>query len=97
MTGIDGAVCRGTPCDHRKRCQCPYDGMVYIVPAMVCDISDLNAELGSGYKWWYNFYEFRKLAMDELDVFDYGTYQANGFKKKHLGDFTLKLEKKPED
>ena len=73
-------------------------GAFYVAPAMACDIADayLGAELGSGYEWWHNFYEFHKLAMDELDAFDYEEYKANGFKLKHLGDYDLKLEKKPE-
>ena len=73
-------------------------GAFYVAPAMACDIVDayLGAELGSGYEWWHNFYEFHKLAMDELDAFDYEEYKANGFKVKHLGDYDLKLEKKPE-
>ena len=73
-------------------------GAFYVAPAMACDIVDayLGNELGSGYEWWHNFYEFHKLAMDELDAFDYEEYKANGFKVKHLGDFDIKLEKKPE-
>ncbi len=73
-------------------------GAFYVAPQMGCDIADayLNAELGSGYEWWPNFYEFHKLAIDELEAFDYGAYRKNGFKFKHLGDFPLKLEKKPE-
>lgn len=55
----------------------------------------MNAELGSGYEWWYNFYEFHKLAIDELEAFDYEVYKKNGFKLEHLGDYPLKLEKKP--
>jgi ribose 5-phosphate isomerase B len=64
----------------------------------VLDIVDayLNAELGSGYEWWHNFYEFHKLAIDELEAFDYEEYKANGFKVNKLGDFDIKLEKKPE-
>lgn len=63
-----------------------------------CDIADayLNAELGSGYGWWHNFYEFHKLAIDELEAFDYKKYKENGFKVEHLGDYPLKLETKPE-
>ena len=51
-------------------------GAFYVAPAMGCDIADayLNAELGSGYEWWYNFYEFHKLAIDELEEFDYEKY-----------------------
>lgn len=56
----------------------------------------LNAELGSGYDWWKNFYEFHKLAIDELEAFDYEEYKKNGFKVNKLGDFPLKLETKPE-
>ena len=74
-------------------------GAFYVAPQMACDIADayLNAELGSGYEWWKNFYEFHKLAIDELEAFDYETYKANGFKVEHLGDYPLKLEVKPED
>ena len=73
-------------------------GAFYVAPQMGCDIADayLNAELGSGYEWWHNFYEFHKLAIDELEEFDYDEYKANGFKVNHLGDFPLQLETKPE-
>lgn len=73
-------------------------GAFYVAPQMGCDIADayLNAELGSGYEWWHNFYEFHKLAIDELEAFDYEEYKRNGFKVKHLGDFDIKLETKPE-
>lgn len=74
-------------------------GAFYVAPQMACDIVDayLNAELGSGYEWWKNFYEFHKLAIDELEAFDYETYKANGFKVEHLGDYPLQLEVKPEE
>ena len=73
-------------------------GAFYVAPAMACDIADayLGAHLGSGYEWWHNFYEFHKLAIDELEAFNYEEYKANGFKLKHLGDYPLKLETKPE-
>ena len=73
-------------------------GAFYVAPQMGIEIADayLSNELGSGYEWWPNFYEFHKLAIDELEAFDYETYKANGFKLNHLGDFPLKLEKKPE-
>ena len=52
-------------------------GAFYVAPQMGCDIADayLHAELGSGYEWWHNFYEFNKLAIDELEAFDYATYK----------------------
>ena len=73
-------------------------GAFYVAPAMGCDIADayLNADLGTGYEWWKNFYEFHKLAIDELEEFDYEEYKKNGFKVNKLGDFPLKLETKPE-
>ena len=74
-------------------------GAFYVAPQMGIDIAEayLNHSLGDGYEWWYNFYEFHKLAIDELDAFDYEKYKANGFKLEHLGDYPLKLETKPED
>ena len=73
-------------------------GAFYVAPQMGCDIADayLNAELGSGYEWWHNFYEFHKLAIDELEAFDYEEYKKNGFRLKHINDYPLKLETKPE-
>ena len=73
-------------------------GAFYVAPQMGCDIADayLNAELGTGYEWWHNFYEFHKLAIDELEAFNYEEYKKYGFKVKHLGDYDLTLETKPE-
>ena len=73
-------------------------GAFYVAPQMGIEIAEayLNAELGSGYEWWKNFYEFHKLAIDELEAFDYEAYKGNGFKVKHLGDFPIELEEKPE-
>ena len=73
-------------------------GAFYVAPAMGCDIADayLNAELGTGYEWWHNFYEFHKLAIDELEAFNYEEYKKNGFKVHKLGDFDLTLETKPD-
>lgn len=73
-------------------------GAFYVAPQMGCDIADayLSAELGSGYDWWHNFYEFHKLAIDELEAFDYEEYKKNGFKVEHLGDYPLTLETKSE-
>ena len=73
-------------------------GAFYVAPQMGCDIADayLGASLGSGYEWWKNFYEFHKLAIDELEAFNYEEYKANGFKLKHLGEVPLELETKPE-
>ena len=73
-------------------------GAFYVAPQMGCDIADayLGASLGSGYEWWHNFYEFHKLAIDELEAFDYDEYKKNGFRVHKLGDFDLKLETRPD-
>ena len=73
-------------------------GAFYVAPAMGCDIADayLSATLGSDQTWWHNFYEFHKLAIDELEAFDYEEYKKNGFKVNKLGDYDLVLEDKPE-
>jgi len=63
------------------------------------DIADafLYNDLGSGYEWWPNFYEFHKLACDELDAFDYEKFKNNGFEVNRLGDVDIALVDKPED
>ena len=75
-------------------------GAFYVAPQTACDIADayLAASLGSGWEWWHNVYEFHKLAIDELEAFDYETYKKNGFKVDKLGDYelTLDFDKKPE-
>lgn len=75
-------------------------GAFYVAPQTACDIADayLSNSLGSGWEWWHNFYEFHKLAIDELEAFDYEKYKQNGFKVEKLGDYdlTLDFDKKPE-
>lgn len=72
-------------------------GAFYVAPKMGCDIADayLSNNLGDGYEWWPNFYEFHKLACDELDSFDYNSYKESGFKLEHLGDYPLELMQDP--
>ena len=75
-------------------------GAFYVAPQTACDIADayLSNSLGTGWEWWHNFYEFHKLAIDELEAFDYEEYKKNGFKVYKLGDYdlTLDFDKKPE-
>lgn len=68
-------------------------GAFYVAPQMGKDIADafLYNELGRGYEWWPNFYEFHKLACDELDAFDYVEFKKNGFEVKRMGDVDLTL------
>jgi ribose 5-phosphate isomerase B len=66
-------------------------GAFYVAPQMGIDIADafLEHKLGDGYEDWNNFYEFHKLAIDELDAFDYGEFKRNGFEVKKLGEVEL--------
>ena len=57
----------------------------------------LSLSMGQGYEWWPNFYEFHKLAYDELEAFNYEEFKANGFKLKHLGEVDLPGCAKPND
>lgn len=73
-------------------------GAFYVAPQMGKEIADafLENELGSGYEWWPNFYEFHKLACDELDEFDYEEFRRNDFQVKVRGEVELSLMDKPE-
>ena len=72
-------------------------GAFYVAPKMACDIADayLSHGLGDTYEYWPNFYEFHKIACDELEHFDYAAYKANGFKLEHLGDCPIELVDDP--
>lgn len=74
-------------------------GAFYVSPKMGCDIADayLYHNLGDGYEWWPNFYEFHKLAIDELDAFDYEKFKAKGFEVDTIGEVPLDLMNTPEE
>jgi ribose 5-phosphate isomerase B len=66
-------------------------GAFYVAPQMGMDIADafLEHKLGDGYESWENFYEFHKLAIDELEAFNYEEFKKNGFEVKKIGEVTL--------
>lgn len=72
-------------------------GAHYVAPQMGKDIADafLEHNLGDGYEWWPNFYEFHKLACDELDAFNYEEFKNNGFEICPIGDVELSPMDKP--
>lgn len=72
-------------------------GAFYVAPKMGKEIADafLCHNLGDGYEWQPNFYEFHKLACDELDAFDYEEFKSNGFEVRRLGEVELSLMDKP--
>lgn len=73
-------------------------GAFYVAPQMGKEIADvfLYNNLGDGYEWWPNFYEFHKLACDELDSFDYEEFKRSGFDIKAPVTVPLSLMSKPE-
>ena len=66
-------------------------GSFYVAPQMGIDIADafLEHNLGDGYENWKNFYEFHKLAIDELEAFDYEKFRKNNFEVNKLGEVDL--------
>lgn len=69
-------------------------GAFYVAPQMgiECARAFLENDLGSGWEYWKNFYEFHKLAYDELEAFDYEKFKANGFEVERIGDVELELD-----
>ena len=74
-------------------------GGTWIGKGMGIDIADayLYHNLGDGYEWWPNFYEFHKCAYDELDNFDYETFKKNGFTFPEAPDLPLEMCEKPDE
>jgi len=74
-------------------------GAFYIAPQMGKEIADafLYNDLGDGYEYWSNFYEFHKLAIDELNAFDYELFKQDNFVVKQLGNVDISLVDKPEE
>jgi len=66
-------------------------GAFYVAPQMGIDMADafLEHNLGDGYENWKNFYEFHKLAIDELEAFDYEEFKKNNFEVKKIGEVDL--------
>jgi len=69
-------------------------GAFYVAPqtGIECARAFLESNLGDGWEYWKNFYEFHKLAYDELEAFDYEKFKANNFEVDRLGDFDLELD-----
>ena len=93
--GAKIAVCENVPsalrCVTGNNCNVMAMGAFYVAPATGIAMADafLNHSLGEGYEYWENFYEFHKLAYDELEAFDYEEFKKNGFEVKRLGDVPL--------
>lgn len=89
---VHAAVCESVPaalrCIAGNNCNVLAMGAFYVAPQMGIEMAEafLNNSLGSGYEWWHNFYEYHKLAYDELEAFDYQAFKDNGFEPIHLGE-----------
>lgn len=92
---VHAAVCESVAAARRcitgNNCNVLAMGAHYVAPQMGIEMADafLGNKLGDGYEWWENFYEFHKLAFDELEAFDYETYKRNGFRETRLGTCAL--------
>jgi ribose 5-phosphate isomerase B len=66
-------------------------GAFYVAPETGIAMADafLEHNLGDGYEDWLNWYEFHKLAYDELEAFEYEKFKANGFVVDKLGEVEL--------
>jgi RpiB/LacA/LacB family sugar-phosphate isomerase len=80
------SVAAGLRCITGNNCNVLSMGGFYIAHQMGIDIAEayLSNDFGSGYEWWPNFLEFHKLAVDELEAFDYEKFKANGFKMDYI-------------
>jgi len=87
---VHAAVVESVPaalrCITGNACNVLAMGAFYVAPQMGIDIAEafLYNDLGDGYEWWPMFYEFHKLAVDELEAFNYEEYKANGFKLNYI-------------
>ncbi len=92
---VHAAVVESLPsalrCITGNNCNVMAMGAHYVAPATGIAMADafLEHDLGDGYEDWKNFYEFHKLAYDELEAFDYEEFKKNGFEVKKLGEVEL--------
>jgi RpiB/LacA/LacB family sugar-phosphate isomerase len=95
---VHAAVCESVAAAKRcitgNNCNVLAMGAFYVAPQMGIEMADafLGNNLGDGYEWWANFYEFHKLAYDELEAFKYDEFKKNGFEVKRLGEVSIKVE-----
>lgn len=95
---VHAAVCENVPSALRaitgNNCNVLAMGGSYVAHKTGIEMADafLENSLGEGYEDWEGFYEFHKLAYDELEAFDYEEFKANGFQVKTFGEVELAPE-----
>lgn len=93
--GVHCAVVESVPaalrCVTGNGCNIMAMGGFYVAHATGIEMADafLEHSLGDGYEDWDNFYEFHKLAIDELDAFDFEAFKKNGCEVIKLGEVEL--------
>jgi len=70
-------------------------GAFYVAPQMGIEMADayLGSNLGDDNMERKGFYEYHKLAIDELEAFDYEEFKKNNFEVKKLGEVTMEPAK----
>jgi ribose 5-phosphate isomerase B len=78
-------------CITGNNCNILSMGGFYVAPQTGIAMAEafLNHQFGEGYEYWPHFYEFHKLAYDELEAFNYEEFKKNGFEVKKLGEYPL--------
>jgi len=98
---VHSAVAESVPaalrCVAANNCNVLAMGSFYIAPRTAMAMADafLEHNLGDGYEHWEGYYEYHKLAYDELEAFDYETFKKNGYKIVDASEIMLGPE--PED
>jgi ribose 5-phosphate isomerase B len=66
-------------------------GAFYVAPQMGIEMADafLEHNMGDGYEDREKFYEYHKLAYDEIEAFDYEEFKRNSFQVKKLGEVNM--------
>jgi len=86
---VHAAVVESVPaakrCITANNCNVMSMGAFNVAPTMGIEMAEayLENNLGDGYG--QGFYDYHKLAYDELEAFDYEEFKANGFEVKKLG------------
>lgn len=92
---VHSAVVESVPaalrCVAGNNCNVMAMGAFYVAPRTGMAMADafLEHNLGDGYEQWEGYYDYHKLAYDELEAFDYAAYKTNGFQLKNPGDAPL--------
>ncbi len=82
---VHAAVCESVPaakrCATANNCNVMAMGAFFLGEKQAMAMADafLEHNLGDGYEDWDGFYEYHKLAYDELENFNYEEYKKNDF------------------